>query len=104
MLRDNSRVEDSTSRVRLLRFAEWAIEVEIYAYILVRDFPEFLAIQEQLLLDIVDSIERTGAAVALPSQTTLVTKDAWIDPEKERAAKAALEKDRGPGGNAMPAP
>jgi MscS family membrane protein len=104
VLKHNEHVEDSTSRVRLLRFAEWAIEVEIYAYILVRDFPEFLAIQEQLLLDVVDSIERTGAAVALPSQATLVTKDAWIDPEKERAAKAAIGKDRDPGGKAMPAP
>jgi len=105
VLRDNSRVEDSTSRVRLLRFAEWAIEVEIYAYILVRDFREFLAIQEGLLLDIVDTIDRTGAAVALPSQATLVTKDGWIDPEKEKAAKAALEKrDPGASSKALPAP
>jgi len=105
VLRQNSHVEDSTSRVRLLRFAEWAIEVEIYAYILVRDFAEFLAIQEELLLAVVETIERTGAAVALPSQATLVTKDAWIDPEKEKAAKAAIEKrDPGVAGNPMPAP
>jgi MscS family membrane protein len=104
VLQQNNRVEDSTSRVRLLRFAEWAIEVEIYAYILVRDFAEFLAIQEELLLEIVDTIERTGAAVALPSQATLVTKDAWIDPEKEKAAKAAIGKERDPGVPGMPTP
>jgi MscS family membrane protein len=96
ILKENRHVEDSTCRVRLLRFAEWAIEVEIYAYILVRDFAEFLAIQEELLLAVVDTIERTGAAVALPSQATLVTKDAWIDPEKEKAAKAAIEKSGTP--------
>jgi MscS family membrane protein len=104
VLKQNNRVEDSSSRVRLLRFAEWAIEVEIYAYILVRDFAEFLAIQEELLLEIVDTIERTGAAVALPSQATLVTKDAWIDPEKEKAAKAAIGKERDPGVPGLPTP
>jgi len=106
VLKENSRVEDSTSRVRLLRFAEYSIEVEIYAYILVRDYAEFLAIQEELLLSVVDSIDRTGAAVALPSVATLVSKDSWIDPEKEKAAKAAVEKSRDPGvpGGAMPAP
>jgi len=99
-------VEDASARVRLLRFAEYAIEVEIYAYILVRDYLDFLAIQEGLLLEIVDTIDRTGAAVALPSVATLLTKDSWIDPEKARAAKAAIEKARDPnvsGGN-MPVP
>jgi MscS family membrane protein len=94
VLKHNSRVEDATSRVRLLRLAEYGIEVEIYAYILVRDFSEFLALQEELLLLVVESIERTGAAIALPSQATLVTQDSWIDPEKARAAKERIEKKR----------
>jgi len=92
ILKQSNRVEDASSRVRLLRFAEYAIEVEVYAYILVRDFADFLAIQEQLLLSIVEVVERTGAAIALPSQATLVTQDAWIDPEKARIAKARADK------------
>jgi len=105
VLKQNNRVEDATSRVRLLRFAEYAMEVEIYAYILVRDYAEFLAIQEELLLHIVDTIDRTGAAVALPSIATLITKDSWVDLEKEKAAKAAMEKSRDPvTGGKLPAP
>lgn len=92
VLKQNNRVEDASSRVRFLRFAEYALEVEIYAYILVRDFSEYLAIQEELLLDMVAVIERAGAAVALPSQTTLVTKDSWVDPEKAKAASAAIKQ------------
>jgi MscS family membrane protein len=92
ILKQSGSVEDATSRVRLLRFADFAIEVEIYAYILVRDFSEFLAAQEQLLLSILEAIEKTGAAIALPSQATLVTQDSWIDPEKAKAAKARGDK------------
>lgn len=97
VLKESSRVEDASARVRILRFAEYSIEVEIYAYILVRDYAEFLAIQEGLLLEIVDVIDRTGAAVALPSVATLLAKDSWVDPEKAKAAKAAIEKARDPG-------
>lgn len=32
--------------------------------------------------------------VALPSQTTLVKKDDWIDAEKAKAEKAALDEGR----------
>jgi hypothetical protein len=44
-----------------------------------------------------DKIEKTGAVVALPTQTTLVTQDSWIDPEKAKAAAVAVEKSRDPG-------
>jgi MscS family membrane protein len=105
-LKQNNRVEDATSRVRLLRFVDTGMDVEIYAYILVRDYAEFLALQEDMLLSIADTLERTGAGVAFPSQTTLITKDAGIDPEKEKAAKAAIENARksGSASGQMPSP
>lgn len=97
VLKQSSRVEDATSRVRFLRFADYAIEVEVYAYILVRDYSEFLALQEQLLLSILECIERTGAVIALPTQATLVSQDAWVATEKAKAAQARIEKARDPG-------
>jgi MscS family membrane protein len=97
VLKQNTRVENASSRVRLLRLAEYAIEVEIYAYMLVRDYTEFLTEQEALIFSILEGIERTGAAIALPSQSTLVTQDSWVDPEKAKAAKARMEKSRDTG-------
>jgi hypothetical protein len=38
LLSENPKVEDSTARVRFIRFAEYALEVEIYCYILERDY------------------------------------------------------------------
>jgi MscS family membrane protein len=71
--------------------------MEIVCYILEPECTEYLATQEQLLLKIMDAIEKAGAVVALPTQTTFVTQDAWIDPQKAKAAEAAVEKARDPG-------
>jgi len=97
LLIEDPKVEDSSARIRLLRFAEYAIEVELYCYILEPEFTAYLATQEQLLLKIMDTIEKAGAVVALPTQTTFVTQDSWIDPLKAKAAQAAVEKARDPG-------
>jgi small-conductance mechanosensitive channel len=83
--------------VCFLRFAEYALEVEIYAYILESEYNAYLATQEALLLQVMDTLEKAGAVLALPTQTTLVTQDSWIDPEKSKAIRAAVEKVRDPG-------
>jgi MscS family membrane protein len=97
LLIEDPKVEDSSARIRFLRFAEYALEVELYCYILEPEFTLYLASQEQLLLKIMDAIEKAGAVVALPTQTTFVTQDGWIDPQKAKAAQAAVEKARDPG-------
>jgi MscS family membrane protein len=94
LLQRHPRVETETLRVRFFRFAEYALEVELYFYILERDYNQFLQVQEGLLLQVMDVLESTGAVVALPSQTTLATRDSWIDPEKSRVAQAAIQKSR----------
>jgi MscS family membrane protein len=97
LLIEDPKVEDSSARVRFIRFAEYALEVEMYCYILEPEYTAYLASQEQLLLKIMEAIEKAGAVVALPTQTTLVRQDAWIDAEKAKTAQAAVEKARDPG-------
>jgi MscS family membrane protein len=97
LLQQNPKVEESSARVRFIRFAENALEIEVYCYILETDYGEYLATQEKLFLSIMDCLENAGAVVAYTGQTTIVNKDAWVDPEKAKAAKAAMEKVRNPG-------
>jgi MscS family membrane protein len=92
LLLENPKVEDESSRVRFVRFADYALEVEIYCYILEGEYNAYVATQEALFFSIMNAIEKAGAVLALPTQTTLVTQDSWIDPEK---AKAVVEKVRG---------
>lgn len=97
LLDENPKTEDSTARVRLLRFAEYALEIEIYCYFLEHNFEAYLAAQEAMLLQVMDTLEKSGAVMALPTQTTMVSKDSWIDPEKTKAVQAAIDKVRSPG-------
>jgi MscS family membrane protein len=97
LLLENPKVEDSTSRVRFLRFSDYSLDVEIFCYVLESVYGAYLATQEALLLSIMEALEKAGAVVALPTQTTFVTQDVWIDPEKAKAAKSAMEKMRDPG-------
>jgi MscS family membrane protein len=93
----NTRIESSTARVRFSRFSEYAVEVEIYVYVLERNYNEFLGIQEEMMLQVLETLRRTGATIALPSQTTMVAQDAWVDPAKQKEAEAAIENARRPG-------
>jgi MscS family membrane protein len=106
LLQENPKVDDSSARVRLIRFAENSLDVEIYCYILESDYNGYLQTQEALFLTIMDELEKAGAVLALPSQTTYVTQDSWVSPEKAEAAKKAIEKmhDLGvPGASHLPA-
>ena len=91
---DDPKVEDSTARVQFVRFADYALEVEIFLYILEPEYAQYLKSQEALFLRIMDRLEKYGVVVALPTQTTFVNKDSWVDPRKEETLKAAIEKSR----------
>ena len=95
LLLDDPKVEDSTSRVQFMRFADYALEVELYAYVLEPDYAMYLKSQEALLLKVMDKLEEYGVVVALPTQTTYVTRDPWVDPRKSDTLKAAMEKTSG---------
>jgi MscS family membrane protein len=97
LLRQNPKVEDASARVRFIRFTESALEVELYCYILESDYGDYLATQEALFLNIMDLLEKAGAVLAYSGQTEVVSRDAWVDPEKAKAAKSAMERVRNPG-------
>jgi MscS family membrane protein len=62
-------VDDEVIRVRFVRLGSFSLDVEISAYVLAGDWDRFLEIQQDLLLRIMEIVERAGAAIALPSQT-----------------------------------
>jgi MscS family membrane protein len=88
------RVESGTLRVRFISLGKSSLDVEIFAYILTPVYPEFLSIQEDLLLRIMDIVEESGTGFAFPSQTTYLGRDPGLDPEKTQAALAAVERWR----------
>ena len=71
LLGESRHLQPDSVRVRFLRFGPSSLDVEIFAYVLARDWNQFLEIQERLLLRILQSIESSGVQFALPLQTIL---------------------------------
>lgn len=70
------RLEHPLSRVRLIEFAPLGIELELYAYVLTSDLPEFLSIREDLLLQAATLVESAGARFADASLPALPRAEA----------------------------
>jgi MscS family membrane protein len=86
LLYSHPKVETKTVRVRLTDIAGSSLNLEIMSYILTRDFNEFAAVREDLLLRIMDVLEDAGGGLALPAQTLYLSRDSGV--EKEKAGNA----------------
>lgn len=73
MLRDHERIAEEPLRVRFTGFGEYSLEVELYAYAMTDAWPEFLEIREDVLLRVMEIVERSGTRVALPTEVHYVT-------------------------------
>ena len=96
LLYSHPKIETQTVRVRLTDIAGSSLNVEVFAYILTRDFNEFAAVREDLLLRIMDVMEDTGGGLALPAQTLYLSRDSGVEKQKaENAAKKIAELREG---------
>jgi len=68
LLLKHASIERDSVRVRLLSFGTSSLDVDVYAYVLGRDWNHFLEIQEGLLFSIMEIVGQAGAQLALPSQ------------------------------------
>jgi MscS family membrane protein len=82
LLRESRNLETASARVRFLRFGPSSFDVEIFAYVLARDWSQFLEVQENLLLRIIDCVESSGVQFAFPPQTMLVRASISEAPER----------------------
>jgi MscS family membrane protein len=92
LLYSHPKVEAKTVRVRLTEIATSALNVEVFSYILTKDFNEFAAVREDLLLRMMDLVDDSGTGFAFPSQTLYLGRDQGLEKEKaEHAVKKITE-------------
>jgi MscS family membrane protein len=89
VLANQSKIEASTARVRLTEVTPSAINVELFCYVLTRDFDEFATAREQLLLRIMKFVEESGTNLASASQTLYLGGDPGAKSKIDAAVKAA---------------
>jgi len=97
LLYQHPRVDSTTARIRLVAFGPSSLDAEIFAYVLEKDYDTFLAVQEDLLLRIMDLVESSGSGFAFPSQTLYMTGDGGLDEEKSRKAAETVRRWRDEG-------
>ena len=91
LLDAHPKVESTSARTRFIRFNAASLDLEIFAYVLERDQAAFLAIQEDLLLGIMDIIDTSGASFAAPVRrsASCTVERRYLDPEFACAGRRA---------------
>jgi MscS family membrane protein len=66
ILRQHSKVETGDIPVRLIGIGNYSLDVEVFAYVTTSDYDVFLGVQQELLIKMLQAVERVGAALAVP--------------------------------------
>lgn len=85
-------VLDSPPIVRFTGVTADALKVEITAYIEAVNFEKSQEVQEDLLLRLMDIIEKSGTSLAYPSQTIYMARDAASSDEKSAEVSEIVKK------------
>jgi MscS family membrane protein len=68
VLNEHPKVEVGSLPTRFVGVGTYSLDLEVFAYVLTADSDEFLQIQQDLLLWILDGVQAAGTALAVPTQ------------------------------------
>ncbi len=91
---EHPKVETDGARIRFIGYENSLLTLEVFCYILTRNGAEFLTIQEDLLLRIMEIIEASGTSLAFPSSTVYLGRDHGLDKEKTAAVLREVQQWR----------
>jgi len=97
LLLGHPRLDPDPARARFIGFGASSLDIEVFAYVMTRDWAEFLGIREDILLRIMDIVEQAGAGFAFPSQTLYLGRDRGPDGGKTQQAEARVRAWRDEG-------
>lgn len=80
LLQRHEKVDQEAPRVRFINLGSSSLDLEVYTYILAANYDNYLEIQEELYLHIMDIISGSGTSFAFPSQTLYFAKDSGLTP------------------------
>ena len=76
LLVHDPRIEPNSAHVRFLRFGASSLDLDVFAYVMARDWNHFLEIQGELLLRCMQNVQAAGAQIALQSPIYLLPNSA----------------------------
>ena len=75
MLADHPKVVTEGARVRFTSFGDYTLNLDVFAYVEESRLPDFVLVQEELNLRVMEIVLAAGAAFAFPSQTNYLARD-----------------------------
>ncbi len=75
LLRSHPKLWPEGLTVRFKEFGTTSLDIEVGAWFLTADWSEFLAIRQELLLQIMELVEGAGSGLAFPTRTLMTTGD-----------------------------
>jgi MscS family membrane protein len=89
ILTEHPKIEVGTLPVRFIGAGSYSLDIEVFAYIQTADYDEFLQIQQDLLLRIMDAVTAAGTALAIPTQASVSYSEFSRDHESARTEELA---------------
>ena len=102
LLLSHPKVSPDPARVRFTKLGASSLDIDIFAFVKTGDGDEFLAVQEDLLLRIMEIVAASGTGFAFPSQVSYAATDTGIDVERRKAAESAIAAARAAGTLPLP--
>jgi MscS family membrane protein len=94
LLISHPKVLPDPARVRFTSFGTYSLDLDIFAYIDVTDYSDYLEIAEELNLKIMNIVAQAGSNFALPSQTTYLESGKGLDEELTRLAESQVREGK----------
>ena len=91
-LLDNHPKVEPEPRVRFVDLGEYSFDVEIFAYLSCQDHNIYLAIREDLLMQIIDVVEEAGTEFAFPSAVEYQADASEMNAERGKEVEARVEQ------------
>jgi MscS family membrane protein len=79
-LESHPKLWPDSKMVRLIRFGESSLDVEVMAWFQTSDWDEFIAIREEMLLTMLGIVAQAGTSLAFPTRTVHVMRDGGPGP------------------------
>ena len=91
MLYAHPKVDSASAGIRFVGFGSSSLDLEVFSYVTVTDYGEYLEVAEDLNLRMMDIVAAAGSSFAFPSQTTYIEQGSGLDGDRSRAAEAQVQ-------------
>lgn len=86
MFHAHPRIDSDTIRVRFSGYGDFSLDFTVRVYALTREWNDYFAIKEDVLMRLYTIIEDAGTGFAFPSQTLYMGQDSGLDADRTKTA------------------